>query len=86
MEIGLSDVESSQLSVRNPEAFLVDILVQTALHGQTRSRRRIGDQLNDHFMRHQRLAAPVLRDEREEPVLHTVPFARARRQMRNRDG
>jgi hypothetical protein len=31
MEIGLSDVESSQLSVRNPEAFLVDILVQTAL-------------------------------------------------------
>jgi hypothetical protein len=30
--------------------------------------------LNDHFMRYQRLAAPVLRDEREEPVLHTVPL------------
>ena len=47
--------------------------------------RRRRDQVDDHLVAHQRLAAPVLADEREEPVLDLVPFARARREVADRD-
>ena len=44
-----------------------------------------GDKLDDDFMTDQRLAAPILGDVTEEPMLDLVPLARRRRKMTDAD-
>ena len=56
------------------------------LHLQTGAGGGGGDQLDDGLVADQRLAAPVLGDEREQPMLDLVPLAGAGRQMTDRDG
>ena len=45
------------------------------MDGEAGAGRGRADQLDDHGMREQRLAAPVLRDEGEQAMLDAVPFA-----------
>src|SRR3954453_6792763 len=49
-------------------------MVQPTLDGEPGLRGRAGDQMDDDLMCQQRLAAPVLGDEGEEPVLDAVPL------------
>ncbi len=49
-------------------------------------RGRCGDELDDHLVGEQRLAAPVPGDEREHAMLDAVPLAGVGRMMRNADG
>jgi uncharacterized protein YidB (DUF937 family) len=44
-----------------------------------------GDQIDDHAITDQGFGAPILRDEREQPVLYLVPFAGSRREVMNLD-
>jgi len=44
-----------------------------------------GDQLDDHLITDERLAAPVAGDEREQAMLDLVPLARARQQATHGD-
>jgi len=44
-----------------------------------------GDELDDDQVANERLAAPVLRDEREQAMLYLVPLARAGRHVVDRD-
>ena len=62
------------------------ILVQFAMDGQSRSGRGRGDQVDDHLVTDQRLAAPVHADVGEQAVLDFVPLARAGRKMMHGDG
>jgi hypothetical protein len=45
----------------------------------------MGDQVDDHFMAHQRSASPVLGDVGEHAVLNLVPLAGAWREMTDGD-
>src|SRR3954470_13505093 len=75
MEIRCGDVEAGDLVVgQHLCALLVEVMVQPTLDGEPGLRGRAGDQLDDDLMCQQRLAAPVLGDEREEPVLDAVPL------------
>ncbi len=60
---------------------LVVMGVQRRLHDQSGSRRGVGDQIYDGLAAGQRLAAPVLRDKAEEPMLDFVPPAGAGREV-----
>ena len=53
---------------------------------ETTARGRCGDELDDHLVGQQRLAAPVLGDEREHAMLDAVPLAGAGRVMGDADG
>src|SRR4051812_25003413 len=83
MKFGWHDVELGHLGVGDFDAFVVGVLIEPALDGQTLLSRGAGNQLDDDLMGQQRFATPVLGDEGEQTMLDAVPFAGARRQMRN---
>ncbi len=60
--------------------------IQTTRHGQAFRGRGPGDELHDRLVVPERFAAPVRRNEGEEPVFDLVPFARARREVTHGDG
>src|SRR5258708_37057602 len=55
----------------------VAIGVELALHRQACLGRGRSDQLEDHCVAHERLAAPVLTDPGKEAVLNLCPFTRS---------
>ena len=55
--------------------------IQPASHRQSLGRRRASDQIHDGLVISQRLAAPIRRDERKEPVLDLVPLTGAGRKV-----
>lgn len=59
--------------------------VDLAAHLQTGLGRRGADQLDNHCVADQRLAAPVLGNEGEQPMLYFIPFAGAWWQVGHRD-
>ena len=61
------------------------VSVQHATDLEARRGSRGRDEADAGRMREQRLAAPVLRDEREETMLDLVPLAGARRAMADRN-
>ena len=63
----------------------VRIDVELALHPQASLGGGCRNQLEDHRIADERLAAPVLADEGKEAMLNLVPFARARRKVADRD-
>jgi hypothetical protein len=83
MKVSWLDVEPGHLGVRDLDAFVVDVVVEPALDGQTLCSRGAGNQLDDDLMGQQWFATPVLSDEGEQTMLDTVPLAGARRQMRH---
>jgi hypothetical protein len=74
MKVGWRDIECSHVGVRNFDTFLVVVLIQATLDGEPRRGRGVGDQLNDHFVSHQRFAPPVLRNECKQAMLDTIPL------------
>jgi hypothetical protein len=85
MEICCGDVEAGDLVVGHLGALLVEVIVQPTLDGEPGLRGRAGDQLDDDLMCQQRLAAPVLGNEREQSMLDAVPLAGAGRQVGDSD-
>lgn len=72
-------VHARELGIGDAPARGVDAVIQSAPHGEARRRRGGGDQVHNDLMGDERLAAPVLCDEREQAVFNLVPLARARR-------
>src|SRR5260370_8833177 len=78
--------EGGHLFLRHLASGRVRIVVELTLHRESGLRRGRRDQLQDHCVARQRLAAPVLADPGKETMLDLVPFARARRQVADREG
>ena len=79
------DIDGGELIVGNAQAFGISIFIKLRAHPQSCLGRRGGDELNDRAITAQRLAAPIDRDERKQPMLDFIPLAGARRQMADRD-
>jgi hypothetical protein len=73
------------LLVGDDEFFGVGPLVEAGVDLQAGACGGRGDQVDDHLVADQGLAAPVLRDEREQAVLDLVPVAGARREVTDLD-
>src|SRR3954470_4090427 len=81
MKLGPSEVDLSQLLVRNFFTCRIFSVIHGRLDSQSFAGRRCFDQIDDDFVTDERLPSPVLGYEGEEPMLNLIPFARARRQM-----
>jgi hypothetical protein len=66
-------IEGGHLGIGHLDAFRVGAAVEAALDGEAGAGGGAGDQLDDHLVGQQRLAAPVLGDEGEQPMLDPVP-------------
>lgn len=86
MELSPFEIHLSQLMVGYFDASGVPILVQFSVDREPFRRCGVADQVDHHFMTHQRAAAPVLRDVAEHSMLDLVPFAGAWRKVAHRDG
>src|SRR5579871_5954337 len=80
-----TEVEGVHLLIRDFEARRIGVRIQIARDGETRCGGRGGNQVEDHGIADQRLAAPILTDEGEESVLDLVPLARPRREVADSD-
>src|SRR3954453_23764418 len=78
-------IKGGHLGIGHLDAFRVGAAVEAALDGEAGAGGGAGDQLDDHPVGQQRLAAPVLGDEGEQPMLDPVPLAGARPQVGHRD-
>src|SRR5262245_62091403 len=67
--------------LRDLDPCWVRVLIQLAYHRQARRGRRGRNQVDNHLVAHERLPAPVLADEGEQPMLDLVPLARPRREV-----
>jgi len=75
MELFSPQLEFGHLLIGHFEPRLVDVGVDFAFHGESGLCGGGGDQVDDDLMTDQRLATPVLADEREQTVFDLVPFA-----------
>src|ERR1022692_3755311 len=80
-----AQLDSGKLLLAHLDPFGVLACVQLALNAKAGSCGGSSDQVDDDFMAHQRFAAPVLRDEREQTMLDLVPFAGSRRKVADRN-
>ena len=78
------DVEFGHLLVGDLYAFRIKIAIDLAVNFEPRVGRCAADQLNNHLVTDQRLAAPVLRDVGEQSMLDAVPLGGAGRQVGHR--
>jgi hypothetical protein len=81
--VGLQ-IDMGKLFIRDLAPDGVLAAIQAAGHFQALGCRRPGDQPHYRLVVAQGLASSVGRDEREQSVLHLVPFACARREMADR--
>ena len=81
MEFGASDIEGRHFIIADAHAFGIRVMVHIAIDFESRTCRGRADQVDDGGERPQRLATPVLADERKQAVFDAVPFAGAGRQM-----
>ena len=79
------DGKRSHLFIGHFTTRKVVIGVELALHCQACLGRGRSDQLQDHCVAHERLAAPVLTDPGKEAMLNLVPFTRSRWQVADGD-
>src|SRR4051812_5263448 len=80
------DGKPSHLGIGHRHALGIAVRVKLAPHAQASPGGGCADQIHDDTVAHQRRGAPVLADEREQPVLDRVPLRGAGRQMMDRDG
>ena len=78
-------VDCGKFCIRHGRAAFVDVLVQRASHDESLLGCRGADESNDGLIVDQRLATPVLADERKQSVLDAVPLAGAGREVADRD-
>lgn len=72
------EVDARALRVRDTAGFRIGPLVESTATDQATRRGRRRNQVDDHVVRDERLATPVLGDERESAVFALVPLARTR--------
>ena len=84
MESVGAQLDSGKLLLAHLDPFRVLPCVQLALNAQAGSCGGGSDQVDDDFMAHQRFAAPVLRNKREQAVLDLIPLAGSRRKVADR--
>src|SRR5207248_8202979 len=80
VEFGAFDVDCGHLGVRDDNAAGVLASIEFAAHGEAGFGGAGRDQFDDDLVADERLGAPVLADEGEEPVFDFVPLAGAGRQ------
>lgn len=80
------DVQLAELLSRDRLADRVTPPIEPRTNDQAATVRRVRDQIDDGLVGAQRAAAPVDRDEREQPVLDLVPLAGSRREVADADG
>ena len=85
MEDGGLDVESGHLGVGNLGALRIIVFIELTGDGKSAVGGGAGDQLDNDQIADQRLAAPILGDEREQPMFDLVPLAGARWDMADSD-
>ena len=85
MELIRLQVDGDLLLIRGLHALGMRVSVQHATDLEARRGSRGRDETDAGRMGEQRLAAPVLRDEREETMLDLVPLAGTRRAMAGRN-
>ena len=73
MKCGGPKIEGGHLGIGHPDALGVGAAVKAAPDGEAGAGGGTGDQLDDHLMDEQGLAAPGLGDEGEQPMLDPVP-------------
>lgn len=80
------DTDGSHLLIRDRDSCWISTGIQRTAHAESFLVGCSRDELKNDFVTHQRFSSPVLADEGKETMLDFVPFARSRRQVRNRDG
>src|SRR2546425_4420170 len=85
MEAMGHEVERGHLGVRDVLAFRVGAAIELTAHAQPGRGAGGADEIDDHRETHERLAAPVGADVREESVLDLVPLAGPRRKVTDGD-
>src|SRR5450759_2819555 len=85
MEFVRQQRNSGQLLVADFDARWIFVGVQLCAYFQSLIGLGVGNQIDYHLMAPEWLAAPVLADKGEEPMLDLVPFAGARRKVAHRD-
>src|SRR5262245_12350754 len=85
VEFGAFDIDGSHLGVRDDDAAGVLASVEFAAHGEAGFGCGGRDQFDDDPVADERLGAPVLADEGEEPVFDFVPLTGAGRQVADHD-
>src|ERR1700730_12452503 len=85
MELGTFDVDGGHVCIRYDNAAGILAGVEFAAHGEAGFGCGGRDQFDDDPVADERLGAPVLADEGEEPVFDFVPLAGAGRQVADHD-
>jgi len=63
----------------------IGLIIEFGVHFQASCCGRGSDEINNNLEADERLAAPVLANEAEQPMLDLVPLAGARREVTHRD-
>ena len=72
VELMTAEVDAGEFVVSHLNAGRITIGVDLATHRESGFGSRCGDQLHDHLMDYERLAAPILADEDEEVKSHPL--------------
>jgi hypothetical protein len=85
MKLVSSEMEFGHLLVGHLQPRRILVGVELAFHRQAGGGGSGCNKVDDDFMTDERLASPVLADEREQPMFDLVPLARAWWEVRDRD-
>src|SRR6516225_9306369 len=77
--------EAGHLLVRDLDTLWIFAGIDLGTDPQSGLGRGGGDEIDNHLVTHERFAAPVWTDEREQPLLNLVPLAGSGRQVADRD-
>ena len=80
------DIDAVHLGIGDLDAGRIGVGVDLALHLEAGVGGGGSDQLDDRLVADERPSAPVLGNEREQPMLDLIPFAGAGRQMTDGEG
>ena len=85
MEFSLYQVDCFQFLITYSNAFGIDVGIQFGTDGQTALSGRVSDEIDDDLMADQWLSTPVHADVAEHTMLNLIPFARAWREVTDRN-
>lgn len=85
MERVTRDVDLFHLRVGDFYPLGIAVVIESAVDIEALAGRRGADELHDGLVADERFTSPVLRNECEQPVFDTVPFACSGRVMRDGD-
>src|SRR5215471_3103308 len=86
MEVMADEIDGFDLCVGDLYAGWIGVLIELTVNLEAGLGCGGGDELDDCLIAYERLAAPVLSDERKQAMFDLVPFAGAGRQVAHGDG